>query len=107
MKKTLLLPILLATSFTAAAQSGFYTPIPYYGNNPYVFCTVGVPWDCWAPISPVTGAYTVTDWECFNPTSALLFQEVCPKAFPMGTGGGSLGSASQPQAAPTDPANTN
>lgn len=104
MKKSLLLILLLAASTTAVAD-GFYTPIPYYGNNPYVFCTVGVPWDCWAPVNPVTGAFTVTDPECFNPTSATLYATVCPQAFVTGGSSANLGSAPPPAAPDSGGAN--
>jgi hypothetical protein len=53
MKRFLLTALLLAVSSAAVAQ--YYEPIPYYGNNPYIFCTVRVPQDCWAPISKELG----------------------------------------------------
>lgn len=84
MKKTLLKTMLfggLLTASTAAVAQGFYMPIPYYGNDPFIFCTFGVPSDCWLPLDPVTGAFTVTDPECFNPVSAALYARVCPMAF--------------------------
>ena len=88
MKKLLLVSMLLMTgSAGAQSASGYYEFIPYYGNNPYVFCTIGVPQDCWAPISPQLGAFTVTNPYCFNPTSAAQFARVCPKAFQRGAGG--------------------
>jgi hypothetical protein len=83
MKKFLLTALLLGFSSAAVAQA-YYEPIPYYGNNPFIFCTVGVPQDCWAPISKELGTFTVTNYYCFNAYSALLFARVCPKAFAMG-----------------------
>ncbi len=83
--------LLLSASMTQAhAQSsvgGFYTPIPYYGNNPFLFCTLGVPTDCWAPINPATGTFTVINPYCYNPVSSALYAQVCPQAFPKGIPG--------------------
>jgi len=89
--KILLAILLLSASMTQAhAQSGgggFYTPIPYYGNNPFLFCTLGVPTDCWAPINPATGTFTVTNPYCYNPVSSALYAKVCPHAFTTGVQG--------------------
>jgi hypothetical protein len=82
MKKFILTALMFGFSSAAAAQ--YYEPIPYYGNNPFIFCTVGVPQDCWAPISKELGTFTVTNYYCFNAYSALLFARVCPKAFALG-----------------------
>ena len=81
-------------------------PIPYYGNNPYLFCTIGVPTDCWAPISPMTGAFTVTNPYCFNPVSAGLYATVCPQAFIGGGSASNLGSAPKVAEAGGDAAST-
>lgn len=78
--QSLLLAGLFATSTTALAQ-GFYEFIPYYNNDPFTFCTKGVLADCWAPVNPATGTYTITDQHCFNEASAALFARVCPHAF--------------------------
>ena len=80
MKRFLMLCVLLGCSTGASAGYQF---IPYYGNNPFLFCTLGVPWDCWAPVSKELGTFTVTDPECFNGVSATLFATVCPQAFPV------------------------
>lgn len=86
--KTLLLAATLLTAGSAGAQSGgYYEFIPYYNNDPFTFCTFGVPQDCWAPISPQLGTFTVTNPYCFNPTSAQQYARVCPKAFTQATGG--------------------
>jgi hypothetical protein len=84
LKATLLKTLLFGGLLTASAGSmaqGYYEYIPYYDNNPFLFCTLGVPWDCWAPISAQTGAFTVTNYYCFNPVSAMQFARVCPHAF--------------------------
>ncbi len=93
MKKTLLRTLLLGAQLSASAGSvaqGYYEAIPYYGNDPFVFCTFGVPMDCWLPLNPVTGAFTVTNGYCFNPVSAAQYVRVCPHAFI------SVGQVSQP-----------
>ncbi len=64
-----------------------YEFIPYYNNDPFTFCTLGVPQHCWAPISPQLGTYTVTIPKCFNPVSAQQYARVCPKAFQPASGG--------------------
>lgn len=94
MKKTLLTFLLaVAAASGAGAQSvtgssggqGYYTYIPYRSNDPFVFCTEGVPEHCWVPLVPMLGTYTVTNQYCFNAASAQLYTEVCPQA--MGQGG--------------------
>src|SRR5579875_3011945 len=76
-----LLLVSLFTTSTAAVAQDFYEDIPYYNNDPFTFCTQGVPEDCWAPVDPASGSYTVTDEYCFNPVSASLYARVCPHAF--------------------------
>jgi hypothetical protein len=78
--KTLLCAGLLLTSAGASAQ-GYYEVIPYYGNDPFVFCTFGVVMDGWYPIDPVTGSYGIWDEYYFNPVSAAQYARVCPHAF--------------------------
>ncbi|WP_157798665.1 hypothetical protein [Dyella ginsengisoli] len=78
--KILAFGCLLACSGGAVAQ-GYYEPIPYYGNDPFVFCTFGVPTDCWFPINPATGTFGVWNYYCFNPVSAAQYARVCPHAF--------------------------
>jgi hypothetical protein len=78
--KSLLLGGLLVTSAGSIAK-GYYEPIPYYGNDPFVFCTFGVPSDCWFPINPATGTFGVWSYYCFNPVSAAQYARVCPHAF--------------------------
>lgn len=93
MKRTLLRALLLGALLSASAGSvaqGYDEVIPYYGNDPFVFCTFGVPADCWLPLNPVTGAFTVTNRYCFNPLSAAQYVRVCPHALI------SVGQVSQP-----------
>lgn len=92
MKKFLLTTLLFGISTAAVAQE--YEFIPYYGNNPFIFCTVGVPQDCWAPISKELGTFTVTNYYCFNAYSAFLFARVCPKAFGLGAAKSMMSAAS-------------
>ncbi|WP_147292926.1 hypothetical protein [Dyella psychrodurans] len=99
MIKAICLTSLLAASTSAVAQ-GYYEFIPYYGNNPFLFCTVGVPNDCWEPVSAQLGTYTITSNYCFNAYSANLFSRVCPRAFPQGLPGGS--AMVKPPSMPSD-----
>lgn len=78
--KVLAFVLMLASGGGVAAQ-GYYEPIPYYGNDPFVFCTFGVPADCWFPIDPATGTFGVWNYYCFNPVSAAQYARVCPHAF--------------------------
>lgn len=106
MNKILLTAFLLSLS-TGAVANEF---IPYYGNNPFLFCTYGVPEDCWTPTHKESGQYRVTSRKCFKPWSARLYSRVCRQAFPNGaidksapgeTLNGRSGSATQYD--PTDP----
>lgn len=90
-KTAVLAATLLVTGSVGAQSSGHYEYIPYYGNDPFKFCALGVPWHCWAPVNPATGQFTVTNQYCFNATSAIQYARVCPKAFQSGGGLGSLG----------------
>ena len=84
MPKTLLKSLLFASLLTASAGSvaqGYYEFIPYYANDPYTFCTFGVPSDCWYPIDWTVGTFGVSSYYCFNPVSAAQFARVCPHAF--------------------------
>jgi len=87
MKKLCLSIVLLAASSSAFANEF----IPYYGNNPFLFCKIGVPQDCWRPVNAATGEYKVVNRKCFNPYSANLFSRVCKQAFPNGMPAGDLG----------------
>jgi hypothetical protein len=78
--KSLLFGGLLFASSGSMAQA-YYEFIPYYGNDPFLFCTFGVPEDCWYPIDPATGSFGVSSWYCFNPVSAAQFARVCPHGF--------------------------
>jgi hypothetical protein len=101
MKKFLFTAVLFGFSSAAVAQ--YYEPIPYYGNNPFIFCTVGVPQDCWAPISKELGTFTVTNYYCFNAYSALLFARVCPKAFALGAAESVMATSSSRDPADASP----
>ncbi|HWX65264.1 MAG TPA: hypothetical protein VNZ27_02445 [Rhodanobacter sp.] len=79
--KTLLFGGLLTASAGAVAQKGYFEYIPYYGNDPFIFCTFGVPWDGWYPIDMTTGTFGVWNYWDFNPVSAAQFTRVCPHAF--------------------------
>jgi len=84
MKKLLMGTLIFGLTSGIAAADGFYQYIPYYNNDPFTFCTYGVPEDCWFPISKELGTYGVISQYCFNPVSAQMFADVCPHAFPKG-----------------------
>ncbi|BDU23248.1 hypothetical protein [Dyella sp. GSA-30] len=88
----------LTTCQTALADKGYYEYLQYYNNDPFTFCTVGVPEDCWAPIDAATGTFTVTNQYCFNPVSAATFARVCPRAF------NNVSSGTDSVSTPNDPA---
>ena len=75
MKK--LLTVIAGMLLAPAAMAGHYEFIPYYGNNPDLFCRYGVPEDCWKPKDPQRGTYRVVDHKCFKAASAKLYQRVC------------------------------
>ncbi len=82
MKKYSFICFLMAMFSTGASAAGqFYRYIPYYNNDPFTFCTYGVPDDCWVPLDKTRGLYMVVNHYCFKPASAALFAEVCPHAF--------------------------
>ena len=87
-----LLSVMAAPSW--AQTDGYYEFIPYYNNDPFLFCTIGVPSDCWAPINPATGAFTVTNPYCYNAYSSAMYARVCPHAF---TGAKVGGAAATPR----------
>jgi hypothetical protein len=92
--KKYLFGVLLGGISTGALAQAYYEPIPYYGNNPFIFCTVGVPQDCWFPISKELGTFGISNHYCFNAYSALLFARVCPRAFgPAAAAGGKAAAA--------------
>lgn len=104
MKRWIVAAALTGTSTAAVAQ--YYEPIPYYNDNPFLFCTFGVPQDCWAPISKELGLFTVTNYYCFNASSATLFARVCPQAFAAGAAAGA-GRSAAPASSGRDPADAN
>lgn len=77
-----------------AQTDGYYEFIPYYNNDPFLFCTIGVPSDCWAPINPATGAFTVTNPYCYNAYSSAMYARVCPHAFTSGKVGSAAATPS-------------
>jgi hypothetical protein len=89
----------LTISQATLANKGYYEYLQYYNNDPFTFCTAGVPEDCWAPVDAATGTFTVTNQYCFNPVSAATYARVCPKAF------NSTSSGADSASMPSDPAN--
>ena len=79
-----------AAGANCASEDPCYEYIPYYNNDPFTFCTQGVPWHCWAPISPQLGTYTVTELDCLPPGSVQLAARGGPLGFTVGGGGASI-----------------
>jgi hypothetical protein len=89
--------VMVMVSGLAAAQStGYYEPLRYRADDPFVFCTQGqdknkYPDRCWWPLPPYTGnfmpdptcnppnqygrSWTKADWD-----SLAQYQRVCPQA---------------------------
>lgn len=80
--KTLTIALLTLVCTTASAQlpRGVYAVVPY-GNNPFLFCTKGMPTDGWIPINPYTGT-----WKPIRHTPNLYwvatYTAICPKGNP-------------------------
>ncbi|MDR6935004.1 MULTISPECIES: hypothetical protein [unclassified Luteibacter] len=79
MRKLMAMIMTIGLCPSAFAQMGHYEFIPYYGNNPFVFCKLGVPEDCWVPTDPQRGKYRVIDRKCFKSYSAKMYERVCSK----------------------------
>ncbi|MEE7545680.1 hypothetical protein HF319_00275 [Xanthomonas sp. Kuri4-1] len=57
----------------------WYEIVPY-GNDPFTFCTVGMPSDGWVAVNPAVGAWTpIRHYPNLFWTGA--YERVCPKAF--------------------------
>lgn len=83
MKRWMALMSALVVALPASAQ--FYMPIPYRGNNPFVFCREG--WSTgrmgWKPSPPYNGtAYVVLRphkyWSRNDWSALWYYQTVCP-----------------------------
>lgn len=79
---TLLFNILLISSVSAA---GVYS-IVGRSNDPFVFCTKGVPLHNWTPVNPSRGT-----WRCLTSCKYVNYQwistytSICPAAFSTGS----------------------
>lgn len=97
------LPALLAVGASAQQGSGFYEPIRYRDNDPFVFCTQGPSIKmgeiqspaCWLPRPPYTGQYMLTggcnppnkygrDWDQADTDSLQQYIRICPHAIDSG-----------------------
>jgi hypothetical protein len=92
--KTWMLLALAACSLQASAQSaGYYEPLRYRSNDPFLFCTKGQQNadKCWVPLPPYTGAYMMMPycdppntygkpWTQADYDSLQQYQSVCPRA---------------------------
>ncbi len=57
----------------------WYEIVPY-GNDPFTFCTTGMPVDGWVAVNPATGTWTpIRHYPNLFWTGA--YERVCPKAF--------------------------
>lgn len=74
-----------------------------YGNNPFKFCSEGMPDDGWVPVDWRTGTYRYTRRaKRVNKVWIPVFQTVCPLAAVGGTsiGGGGRGAEGETAAQP-------
>ena len=83
------LVILLLAPYHAGAQpqsvsasQGSYT---YVGrsNDPFVFCSEGVPQDGWVAVNPVSGTWTPIS-QYVNYQWIATYEYICPKAYGVG-----------------------
>ncbi|WP_454831790.1 hypothetical protein [Pseudoxanthomonas wuyuanensis] len=84
MKKWMLIAAVAMVSVSASAQSnkGYYTVVPY-NNNPFVFCTEGMPSHGWIGVNPATGAWTpISNYVNYQWIATYVY--ICPKAFNSG-----------------------
>lgn len=83
--KNFLLKLLLVSSALIPAASfsqvtgGVYAVVPY-DNNPFLFCTLGMPSDGWKAINPATGTWTAIR-HYPNLYWVPTYQAICPRAF--------------------------
>ncbi len=93
MKQWIFLVMTLA-AFDASAQpgpssQGYFLPVGR-SNDPFVFCTEGVPEHGWIAVNPVTGTWTPIS-QYVNYQWIPTYIAICPRAFGQGqwTGPGS------------------
>lgn len=80
-KKLFAAAALVAVSNSALAI-GMYMPVGR-DNDPFVFCTQGVPEDGWVAVNPLSGSWTaITEYP--NLQWIPAFEAVCPAAMSMG-----------------------
>ncbi|OBU66868.1 hypothetical protein A9K58_10440 [Stenotrophomonas maltophilia] len=87
--------VLLTFKFNAQAD-GYYSPLNYRKNDPFLFCTKGQdpmknPTPCWRPIAPYTGEWLPTgycrpenpygkNWTNDDYASLAQYETTCPSA---------------------------
>lgn len=119
MKKRIIAMLALASTAAGAgemmSQSGIEMGLTYREGDPYLFCTEGQGWkkapaQCWIPVPPYTGAFTMMPW-CDEPNpygkpwtqddrrSLAQYQSICPLAMESGQWDGQNG---QPDMVPMD-----
>ena len=94
--------LLLLLTITTNVFSQIYLPVGRQ-NDPFVFCTEGVPQDNWMALNPVTGT-----WNCIacslpvNMEWIAAYETICPAAMSMGAWVGP-GSGDMFMGSPTPP----
>lgn len=107
-----LMVALSAASFGLGAEGGYYSPLSYRSNDPFVFCTQGQdrqinPAPCWIPLPPYTGAFMTMPycqpvnpygqpWSADDTNSFQEYMRVCPAAMRSGRWEGSGRPESSP-----------
>jgi hypothetical protein len=80
----LLLMLGASTPLFAQSSQGYYQEVGR-SNDPFVFCTEGVPEDFWIATDPLHGLYQVIDEYYYNPRWIEAYQTICPKAMATGS----------------------
>lgn len=72
---------LLSSVVAQSALKGVYAVVPY-GNNPFIFCTKGMPTDGWVAINPYLGTWTTIS-QYPNLYWVPTYQYICPRGAPI------------------------
>lgn len=103
MNTRMLVPLVLVAGLMHGQQASA-TVLPY-GNNPFKFCSEGMPSDGWVPVDWRTGTYRYTRRaKRVNHTWIPVYQSVCPLAAVGGTGKATGRAA--PDERPASPSST-
>jgi hypothetical protein len=83
--KLTLISILLFGSWNSevnAAATGVYSVVGRM-NDPFLFCTQGVPLDNWVAVNPILGTWTATS-QYVNYQWIATYEAICPAAMKQG-----------------------